>query len=280
MTRPSVIRIFCTALILVLLLYLGLTALLFYLQDKMIFQATREIYRTPESAGWAYEDVRLKVGEETTHGWWIPLEDARGVVLFSHGNAGNIADRIESIGLLRKLGLSVLAYDYGGYGYSTGRPSEKRCYADIRAMWRWLTDERGVQPEQIVLFGRSLGGAVTCDLAAEVEPAAVVLESTFSSVAAVAQEMFPYLPAQWLLRRKFNNLEKITHIKSPLLIIHSPDDTLIRYHHGQRLFDRATARKEFLEIRGDHNMGFVESMDTYVAGWEKFLAVVLSTATP
>src|SRR5690606_31346087 len=114
---------------------------LYAVQTRLIFIATREIHRTPGAYHWPYEDVTLGVGSETTHGWFIPAaKPAPGVILFSHGNAGNIADRLESISIFRDLGYDVLAYDYGGYGKSSGTPSEARCYEDIRAMWRYLTE--------------------------------------------------------------------------------------------------------------------------------------------
>jgi len=261
-----------------ILAYLGVCLLMFSIQRIMLFPATRELNRDPSTFDWEYEDVMLNVGGgETSHAWYVPLEGARGVVLFSHGNAGNIADRLESMGLLRKMGLSVLAYDYGGYGRSSGSPSETRCCNDIRAAWSFLINEKNFSPEEIVLFGRSLGGAVTCDLAREVKPAATVLESTFLSVEDMAMQMFPfqYLPVRWLVRDPFMNKEKIAEIKSPLLMVHSPDDTVVPYSHGKKLFELAREPKTFLEIHGDHNIGFVESEPIYRKGWEDFLGTVL-----
>ncbi|MCP4643348.1 MAG: alpha/beta hydrolase, partial [bacterium] len=193
--------------------------------------------RTPSFYGWSYEDVVVPVGDETTHGWYIPVEDARGTVLFSHGNAGTIADRLESCAFFRELGFNVLVYDYGGYGKSSGGVSEQRCYADIRAIWRYLTDERGIDSKKIVLFGRSLGGGPTVDFAAEITnaegaPAAVILESTFLSTGQVGQDAFPFLPVKWLIRHRFDNAAKIGRVNGPLLIIHSPQDDIIPYKHG------------------------------------------------
>jgi len=253
----------------------GVATLMWSFQDRLLFPSTREIYREPSAFGWVFEDVWVEVDGERTHGWWVPLEDHRGVALFSHGNAGNIADRLESISLLRDFGFSVLAYDYGGYGRSSGRPSEARLYGDVRAMWRHLRDERGFQPGEIVLFGRSLGAAPTIDLAVEVEAAAVIVESAFTSVPDVAGEVFWWLPTRRLVRHVFDNAAKVGEIRSPLLIVHSPDDTIIPYHHGERLFELAMEPKTFVEIRGDHNTGFVQSMDIYRAGWESFLEPVL-----
>jgi len=271
--RP--VRVVGRILLVAALAYGGVVLVLSLLQDFMLFPATRTIYRDPGDVGWDFEDMELAVDGETTHGWWIPLDEVRGVCLFSHGNAGNIADRLESISLLREFGLSVLAYDYGGYGRSTGRPSEERLYKDIRAAWDYLVEAQGIGPEAIILFGRSLGAGPTANLATEVDAAGVVLESTFTSVPARAREMFPFLPVNWLVKHRFDNLSKVPRIESPLLIIHSPDDTLIPYHHGRELFEAATEPKTFLKIRGDHNEGFVLSEKTYKAGWEKFLSRVL-----
>lgn len=240
-------------------------------QRKLIFPASREMVRDPGDVDWAFEDLRIPVAGKITHGWYVPLENARGVVLFSHGNAGNLSGRLESIGLLRSFGFSVLAYDYGGYGYSTGKPSEARCYADIRAMWDFLTQTKHIPESQIVLFGRSLGAAPTADLAQYVKPGAVVLESAFLSVPDVAKDMPIVGHLTGLIRHRFENKAKVGKISSPLLVIHSPQDEVIPYTHGKRLFELANEPKTFLDIWGDHNLGFVLSESVYRPGWEAFL---------
>mgnify|MGYP006281037631 CR=1 FL=1 len=269
------LRMFTYALLGITIFTGGLFSMAYLLQERVLFPATSELDRDPAFYDWPFEDVVLPVGEYWTHGWFVPLENARGVVLFSHGNAGNLADRLESIGFLRAMGFAVMAYDYGGYGKSTGRPSEARLYADIRAVWNYLTAERGYDPDEIVLFGRSLGGGPTTDLAAEVRPAGVVLESTFTSAPAVANDIFRLIPLGWVLRHQFDNRTKVPLIQAPLMVVHSPDDTLIRYKHGRALYERATEPKRFLELRGDHNEGFVLSGAVYKQGWESFLEDVL-----
>jgi fermentation-respiration switch protein FrsA (DUF1100 family) len=244
---------------------------LYLAQGKLIFQGSREMNRDPGDAGYDFEEFRLPVAGYETHGWYVPLQNHRGVVLFSHGNAGNLSGRIESIGLLRSFGFSVLAYDYGGYGFSSGKPSEKRCYADIRAMWDYLVKVKQIPPSEIVLFGRSLGAAPTAELAQSVTPGAVVLESAFLSVPDVAKDMPIVGHLTWLIRHRFENKHKVAKITSPVLFVHSPDDEVIPFTHGQRLFELAPEHKTFLEIRGDHNMGFVISEPVYRPGWEAFL---------
>lgn len=250
--------------------YVLVAALLYCFQERILFPASRCMDRDPGEFGWDFEEVRRSVDGEETFGWFIPLEGHRGVVLFSHGNAGSLAGRLESIGLLRSFGFSVLAYDYGGYGYSTGSPSEERCYADIRAMWDYLTEERRVEAQDILLFGRSLGGAPTAELAMHVEAGGVVLESAFLSVADVARHNPLLRTLTWAIRHRFENKHKVAGIKSPLLVIHGPGDEVIPFENGVGLFQRATEPKTFLEISGTHNNGFASS-ENYRPGWECFL---------
>lgn len=244
---------------------------LYLIQEKLIFLASRDMIRDPGDVDLKFDEIRLPVDGYETHAWYLPVENPRGVILFSHGNAGNLSGRLESIGLLRSFGFSVLAYDYGGYGYSTGKPSEKRCYADIHAMWNYLTVTRQISPSEIVLFGRSLGAAPTAELAKSVTPGAVVLESAFLSIPDVAKKMTIIGHLTWLIRHRFENKVKVAEFTCPVLIVHSPDDEIIPYEHGRRLFALAREPKTFLEIRGDHNLGFVISEPIYRAGWEAFL---------
>lgn len=267
--------------LLIALGYVGLVAVFYGLQTAMIFPRGGSIWRTPSDSpfGWAYEDVTLQVEGETTHAWYIPAEQPRGTVLFSHGNAGTIADRLESIEIFRDLGLNVFIYDYGGYGNSSGKPSEKRCYADVRAAWEYLTQTRSEPADRIVLFGRSLGAGPTLELAQTVEPAAIIIESPFISTAAMGRELLPFIPVGWFIRHRFDNDKKIGNVKAPILVVHSPDDDIIPYRHGQRLYELAPAPKTFLEIRGDHNAGWYESGLLYSEGIGRFLKPILPRET-
>ena len=241
------------------------------MQRAIVFPATRAMFWNPAEAGWAYRDVVLDVDGHTTHGWFIPVPGSRGVILYSHGNGGNISDRQAGLAIWRQLGFDVLIYDYGGYGNSTGKASEKRCYEDIRACWRWLVEEQKVPPLRIVLFGRSLGGAVTADLAAEVSPGAIILESTFLSAVTLGKEAFPFLPVGLLLRHRFETERKLARCTAPILVVHSPDDDIVPYHHGKGLFQLAPEPKTFLEIVGNHNEGYAETGPRYIQGLSSFL---------
>lgn len=260
-----------------LLIYLAAVAAIYLGQTSMVFPRGGTVWRTPADPefGWKYEDVTLNVGEETTHGWYLPIENARGTLLFCHANAGTVADRFRSYEVFRRLRLNVFIFDYGGYGNSTGTPSEERCYADARAAWNYLIDKLGETPDRVVIFGRSLGGGVAADLAATTQPAGVILESTYVSIVQMGHEIFPFTPVDSLIRYRFETDKKIGQIKVPILIVHSPDDEVISYRHGLQLYDMAPEPKSFLRISGDHYTGWYESGSVYTEGLEKFLKSIL-----
>ncbi len=264
--RGAVVRMLRVAI----LSYVGVCAVFFCMQRSLLFPGAPPPSSTPRSMGLPFEEFHLSVGGESTHGWRISVENARGTVIFSHGNAARMDD-LYTAGIFASLGFNVVQYAYGGYGNSTGKTSEKRCYNDIRAVWKWLTEEKGEKPERIVLAGRSLGGAVTAQLAGEVSPAAVILESTLTSTADAAGEMLPWLPVYPLVLDRFNSAGKMVKIHAPVLVIHSPYDTLINYRLGRRLFELANEPKSFLELHGDHNEGFFIDRNNYTNGLKKFL---------
>ena len=224
----------------------------FFAQQPLIYQSERTVTRTPETFGWEFEDVSLQVSGETTTAWYIPIENARGTILYCHGNGGNIGLHLDATRLFSEMRYSLLIFDYGGYGKSTGSPSEPRIYADARAMWDYLVTQRKLPPDSIIIGGTSFGGAAACDLASNVKPAALVLESTFTSMADAAFSEYPYFPADWFLRSHFRSIEKIGSVQCPVLIMHSIDDTQYSIAHGRALFQGAHEPKLFIEMRGDH----------------------------
>lgn len=256
--------------------YGALALLMFAFQPRMVFQPDfqgRALDATPDAIGLDYRDVSIATEDgETLHGWWVPHAEARATMLFSHGNAGNISHRLESLRQFHQLQLNILIYDYRGYGQSTGKPGERGLYRDIDAAWRWLIDGRGFAPERIVLFGRSLGGAVSARLAARVEPACVILESTFTSVPDLGAALYPWLPVRLLSRLRFDARSEVSRVTAPLLVIHSRDDEIIPWEHARKLQAAAGDSAEILTIAGSHNTGFLDSEQTYIGGLDAFLA--------
>ena len=155
--------------VLAILLYAGFSVMLYLLQDRLVFlphMPGRELETTPAMLKLDYEDAWIDTEDgERLHGWFVPSIEERGTVLFFHGNAGNISHRLQSLLIFNQLGLDVLMIDYRGYGQSSGEAGEQGTYLDARAAWNFLVEQRGVAAEDIVIFGRSLGGAVGAWLA-------------------------------------------------------------------------------------------------------------------
>ena len=174
--------------------------------------------------------------------------------------------------MYHQLGLAVFIIDYRGYGRSQGRPSEPGTYLDAEAAWNYLTKDKAVPENRIILYGESLGGAVATWLATQHKPGALILESSFTSVMDMGRHYYPYLPIRWISRIKYPTLDRIKEVHVPLLIIHSLTDDIVPYAQGKKLFESAHEPKSFLEITGDHNNGFMESNGRYLDGIDQFIS--------
>ena len=265
-----------------LLLSLGLlNALLYFQQPAMVFVPYRALEATPRSWGLEYEDVTFATSDGVRlHGWFIPSPGAQRVLLFFHGNAGNISHRGESIAIFHRLGLNVFIFDYRGYGRSEGAPSEEGLYADALAAWRYLTETRGVQPQDIVGFGRSLGAAVAADLASRESPGALILESSFTSARDLAGAVLPLVSRLVVLRYDFDTVARMNSVRCPVLVLHSPEDEMIPFRLGEKVYQAANPPKAFVRMRGDHNSGFLLSQPEYERSLARFLARDLASTEP
>ena len=226
----------------------------FFNQSKLVFHPHSDIAMRPSQAGLEYEDLRLSPAPDAfINAWYVPAEGARRTVIFCHGNGENIGDDLDYIILYHELGANLLIFDYRGYGRSSGKPSEKATYEDMTACWKYVTEERGTPPGEIVLAGRSLGGAVAANLASRVTPAGLILESTFTSVPDMGREIFPLLPIRLMARIHYDTKAILPSVKCPVLILHSRRDEVIPFHHSERLFEIANEPKRFVEIEATHN---------------------------
>ncbi len=254
--------------------YLALVGLMFLTQHSLLYLPDipgRALTATPEAVGLAYEDVTLTTEDGVTlHGWWLPGETDT-TLLFFHGNAGNISHRLHSLRQFRSLGMSVLIIDYRGYGQSEGRPDEQGTYRDARAAWRHVTEQRGVAPRDVVVFGRSLGGAIAAWLAAQKSPGALIVEGAFTSIPDLGQELYWYLPVRWLSRFHYPTREYLASTDSPVLIVHSRDDELARFHHGEALYESVAGNAQLLELTGSHNEASLRDEARYLDGIAEFL---------
>jgi len=258
--------------------YAALAALLFFFQSRFVYypEMGRGDSATPALLQLPFEEVRLPTADgETLHGWFVPAREARATVLFLHGNAGSIVHRLDWLPMFQRMRLSVLLVDYRGFGRSTGSPSEAGTHADADAAWRHLTETRGLAGGSIVIFGESLGGAVAAGLAARVAPAALVLHSAFTSAPDLAADLYPFLPARLLTRFDYDTLGAVRRLRCPLLVAHSPRDEIIPVAHGRRLYEAAAAPKQWLELAGGHNDGFIFMRPEWVRAFADFLDAAL-----
>ncbi len=254
--------------------YVLVLAIVYLMQGRMLYLANvpgRALTMTPADAHMDYEDVSIETDDGVTlHGWFIAGRSSR-VLLFFHGNAGNISHRLDSIRQFRNLELSVLIIDYRGYGQSEGKTTESGIYRDADAAWRYLTETRSVRPNDVVIFGRSLGGSVAARLAAKQHPLALIVESSFTSVPDIAQELYPWLPARWLSRLSHATRDYVRDVHCPVLVVHSRDDEIIPFHHGQAIFAAAPEPRTLLTLRGSHNDAYLWDERSYIDGLRAFL---------
>lgn len=244
------------------------------IENFFVFFPQKELDFQPGNLGLQAEDVFVKVDDEAViHAWFFaPQDDRAPVLLFCHGNAGNISHRLDNVRYLLQHGLGVLLFDYRGYGKSTGRPSEKGVYMDGRAAYEYLVHERKIPPERIVPFGRSLGAAVALEAALHHPVRCVILESAFTSTRDMAKRMGPFALLSPLMPANYNNMDKIRRLDAPKLIIHGREDEIVPFKMGETLYSAAREPKAFLPLDGaGHN-------DTYVVGGEPYFKALAEFA--
>lgn len=284
-------------------LYYLLSLIYFFrIQPRLLYNQYRDLEIKSKKKSVSYQEITYITRDgEAISAWFVPFKDnlpdgeeadwesesgsgtesdfitSNGTVLFCHGNTGDISQRIDSYRLFHQLGLDVFIFDYRGYGNSTGKPGEKGTYIDADGAWEYLTQRLNVKPEEIIVFGRSLGGAVASYLAQKYQPRGLILESTFTSIPELVPSVIRFRFFKLPVRYKYNTRERLTDIHCPVLVVHSRDDELIPYFHGEALYEAANEPKQFLHIKGDHMHGFLKCKRIYLEGFEEFFQLLPST---
>jgi fermentation-respiration switch protein FrsA (DUF1100 family) len=260
-------------IILMICLGYGILALVIYfMQSKFLYEPVREIPYSPAELGLDFEEIYFKTGDRIRlHGWFVPAANAQFTALYCHGNGGNMMYFLETVNFLNKLGVNCFVFDYRGYGSSQGKPNEDGTYLDARAAYKWLTKKKGIAPQQIILYGWSLGGSIAAYLATRVKPAGLVIESAFTSFRDIGREFYPYMPVKWFARFNYPTIDYVRKVKCPVLVIHSRNDEMIPFEFGLKIYDAANEPKQFVEIFGRHNDGLLVSGEIYKKGWTNWL---------
>jgi len=253
--------------LLLILAVVSLRAVVKIAEPRFLFHPQTGLELNPSFFGVKYVDVVIRSGEFDIHGWFFPGSRSKRFVIFYHGNAGNMSDRIDFIKFMKPSGLNFLMIDYRGYGRSEGWPTIEAIGEDAVAAVDWMSKKRKVPLNRIVLWGRSLGVGAAL-IAAERYPAVsgVILESGFVSMRRMASEIYPFLPAAFVTDG-FDNGLIVSKISAPKLIIHGTEDELIPFHHAEELYLRASGPKRIVPVVAGHN-------DTYIRGGSKYLRIV------
>jgi uncharacterized protein len=239
-------------LVLVLWIPLYYAVRLFFTQRSIIFRPGKQVYGSPRDYRIAYEDVFLGCHNEIKiHGWWMPGVTEK-VIIFFHGTIGNLTYDLRSIVFLHSLGASILSIDYPGYGRSEGRPSERGCYEAAEAAWDFVCETKRFKSEDVILYGKSLGGAVATYLAAKYRCGGLVFHSGFSSIRDMAAHIYWYLPARLFCLSSMNALKYIKKSECALLLMHSETDEFIPISQAYRIYEKATVPRQFIRLKGSH----------------------------
>jgi len=236
--------------------YIVPCAYIWYAQRQLIFIPEAFVDRTPADVGLAFVDMRIPLAEGSAiAAWWLPSGSADGasaVLLYLHGNDGNLARELRRLQALHGYGLPILAIDYRGYGRSTGPfPSEARIYDDAVTAWNHLVNTQGIEPRRIVIYGHSLGAAVAVELALRRGPACgLVLESPFTSMADMAHLEYPWIPVDVLLDQRFDAIRKIGRVDVPIVLVHGTADREVPSTMGARLYGAAHAPNRLVMVDG------------------------------
>ncbi len=249
-SAPLVPLLFRLLLLLPLaLLPVGCLSSFIYYPDEKITELPPELGLSPQWVFFTAADgVRLSA-------WYVPRENPRGLILFFHGNGGNVSDYADSLALFRDLGYASLIVDYHGYGRSEGLPSEKATYLDAEAAWQYAVKTMHVAPRDIVVWGFSLGGPIAAWLARTHDPGMLVLESSFTRLSDAVAHLYPWAPSRLLIGDRYSTETYLDQVQCPVLVIHSPEDEVIPYALGRHLFERANPPKRFVQIQGRHDTG-------------------------
>ena len=251
--------------------YIVLAVSMMFLENYLVYFPTKATSYWDDAPDLLKRDVTLLSAEGTKiHAWWCPRDGAMGALLYCHGNGGNLSGRAPWYrDLQQALNVSVLAIDYPGYGKSDGRPSEQGCYAAAEAGFDWLVNEQKVPAVQIILFGESLGGGVTTEIATRRPCRALVLYCSFLSVPDVGQHHYRFLPVRRFMRNRFDNLSKIRGLSVPVFIAHGDADGVIPPAQARQLFEAANKPKAIYWEPGaghvmDPSTGFLRALREFL----------------
>ena len=256
-------------IILIVIIYVLLLAFIFFYQRKLLYHPTENNYLTNEKLIPKIEKVRiLTTDNHDLLGWFYNKESSKKIILFFHGNAGQLENRIYKLNHFKNLGMNFLIISWRGFNKSTGNPTESGLYEDAKSAVRWLKS-KGVKENDIILYGESLGTAIAIEIGKNKNFSGIVLESPFTSMIEAGKKYYPYLPVKLLLKDKYESIEKIANIHSPILVMHGMQDNIVPFDMGKKIYDAANSPKsyyfsEYDNHMMDYNKSLLEALKSFI----------------
>lgn len=256
----------------ILFLFFLLFLFVKYYEKNGVFFPVKNVTDSPERVGLPFDDIYFLTEDgQKLNAWFIANKKSDLVLLFFHGNAGNIGHRVDLLNILSALEINIFIFDYRGYGKSTGKPTEKGIYLDALGAYTYLIEIMGFLPENVIVYGKSIGTCPAIDLAAKKQIGKMIIDSGFSSAADMGKLIIPFFSMRILMSLRFNSIQKIKHINCEKFFIHSVNDEIVPFKLGKKLYDQALEPKEFFQTIGSHNGFFYEHSDLLVKKLREFI---------
>ena len=238
----------------IILAYIVIVLFTYLYQRKLLYHPSENNY-TGDEIQFEYKEVFIEVDKDINLKSWFLEKDLKKykTILYFHGNAGDLTNRVHKLNELNKLNVNILIISWRGFSGNPGNPTEKNLYNDAKKTVAWL-NEAGVKNKNIILYGESLGTGVATELGQDNSFAGIVLESPFTSIADAAKIYYPYLPINLLIKDRYDSSKKIKNINTPILIMHGKKDNIVPLYMGERLFKIANKPKKFLQVEEDDHM--------------------------
>jgi len=253
-------NIFIKSFFLLILIYFVITVVVYFFQRKLLYHPF-----SPQITGKGlihnFETINFKTSDNFELKGWFHLKNSnKKTILFLHGNAGNLDNRIDKLNFLGNMDINFLIISWRGYSGNPGNPSETGLYKDALGGIEWL-NKKGISNDQIILYGESLGTAITTEVAQNENFAGIILEAPFTSMVDMGQKIYPIFPVKFLLKDKYESKNKIKNIKSPILVLHGRKDKIVPFYMGEKIFEMANSPKfKYFTDLDDHMMNFDEKL--------------------
>ena len=259
--RKKIKYMISSILFVIIFSYLAILFFIYFNQRNLLYHPSENNYLN-EKANFVYEEVYIPSTENNLKGWFHKKNLTKNKTLvFFHGNAGNLENRIYKLNLIKDFDLNFLIIAYRGFSGNKGKPTERGLYEDALSALKWLKTNYSIKDKDIIIYGESLGTSISIEVSQNKKYSGIILESPFTSMTDAAKHYYPYLPVSLLLKDKYDSIEKIKNINIPILVMHGKKDKIIPFEMGKKIFESANQPKFFYSPdNDDHMMNYDENL--------------------